>query len=290
MPHASYRSGVPRPRRDPEEIAALIEQRVAQGVDLVDSVLAATGRGPHRSTKALATEHRRAVASQRRAIARHRSRRASLRAQSVGGGIAAGVTGSIGVLDAVATLSGSFVPGPVWAWLGAAAVSALVSVRGTRRLRRLGDGPGPVSLVGPPPTLRRGAVGFAEVSRFSTVRVQVITLVPSLERLHPGAGEELRRADAEAAGPLTALCERLRVLDDLQRELPGSAAATSAIASADVVRARLAEGCATYDALLSAAAALLASPDLDRRTSDVLAPAIDALVAYAHGLERASDL
>lgn len=138
--------------------------------------------------------------------------------------------------------------------------------------------------------MRRGAVGFFEVSRFSTVRVQVITLVPSLERLHPGAGEELRRADAEAAGPLTALCERLRVLDDLQRELPGSAAATSAIASADVVRTRLAEGCSTYDALLAAAADLLASPDLDRRTSDVLAPAIDALVAYAHGLERASGL
>jgi hypothetical protein len=120
--------------------------------------------------------------------------------------------------------------------------------------------------------------------------VQVLTLVPSIERLYPGAGLELNGADAEAAAPLTALCERLRVLDDLQRELPGSAAAASASSAAEAVRVRLAQGCSTYDALLAAAATLLASPDLDRRTSDVLAPAIDAMLAYAHGLQRAADL
>jgi hypothetical protein len=117
-----------------------------------------------------------------------------------------------------------------------------------------------------------------------------MTLVPSVERLYPGAGGELQRADAEAATPLTALCERLRVLDDLQRELPGSSAAAAAVTSAEVVRTRLAEGCATYDDLLAAAAALLASPDLDRRTSDILAPAVAAMLAYAHGLQRASDI
>lgn len=208
----------------------------------------------------------------------------------MGGGIAAGVTGSIGLLDVIATLAGSAVPGPAWAWLVTAAASAVVSVRGTRRLRGLGPGPEIVSLVGPPPTLRRGTVGFVEVSRFSTVRMQVLTLVPSVERLYPGAGDELRRADAEAAGPLTALCERLRVLDELQRELPGSSAAASAVASADVVRGRLAEGCATYDALLAAAASLLAAPDLSRSTDRVLSPAIDAMLAYAQGLTRASNL
>lgn len=263
---------------------------MSQGLDLVDSFLAATGRGPHRSTRKLAEEHRRAVAAQRRSLARHRSRRAILRSQSVGGGVVAGVTGSIGVMDAIATAAGSAVPGPVWMWLGAAGISAVVSVRSGRRLRQLGPDPDAPSLVGPPPTLRRGALGAAEVARFTAVRVQVMTLVPSVDRLYPGAGGELQRADNEAAAPLTALCERLSVLDDLQRELPGSSAAASAVASADVVRARLAEGCATYDALLSAAAALLASPDLDRRTSDVLAPAISAMLAYAHGLQKAADL
>jgi hypothetical protein len=277
-------------RRDPAELAALIEQRVAQGVDLVDSFLAVTGRGPHRSTKVLANEHRRAVAAQRRTIVRHRSRRAALRSQSVGGAVAAGVTGTIGFIDVLATLAGSVVPGPAWAWFGAAAVGVVVSVRGTRRLRTLGAEPELPALVGPPPTLRRGSIGFAEVARFSAVRVQVLTLVPSIERLYPGAGLELNGADAEAAAPLTALCERLRVLDDLQRELPGSAAAASASSAAEAVRVRLAQGCSTYDALLAAAATLLASPDLDRRTSDVLAPAIDAMLAYAHGLQRAADL
>jgi hypothetical protein len=281
---------VTKPRRDPAELAALVEQRVSQGLDLVDSFLAATGRGPHRSTKMLAEEHRRALATQRRTVARHRTRRAVLRSQSVGGGIVAGITGSIGIMDAVATAAGSFVPGPVWMWLGAAGVSAVVSVRSRRRLRRLGPDPDVPLLVGPPPTLRRGAIGATEVARFSAVRVQVMTLVPSVERLYPGAGGELQRADAEAATPLTALCERLRVLDDLQRELPGSSAAAAAVTSAEVVRTRLAEGCATYDDLLAAAAALLASPDLDRRTSDILAPAVAAMLAYAHGLQRASDI
>ena len=208
----------------------------------------------------------------------------------MGGAVAAGITGTIGVIDVLATLAGSFVPGPTWIWFGAAAAGVVVSARGTRRLRGLGGEPELPALVGPPPTLRRGAIGFAEVTRFSAVRVQVLTLMPSIERLYPGAGLELHGADAEAAAPLTALCERLRVLDDLQRELPGSAAAAAASSAAEVVRVRLAQGCGMYDGLLAAAATLLASPDLDRRTSDVLAPAIDAMLAYAHGLQRAADL
>jgi hypothetical protein len=117
-----------------------------------------------------------------------------------------------------------------------------------------------------------------------------MNIAPSLDRLYPGSGAELRRADTEAAGPLTALAERLSVLDRMQRELSGTSAAESAAASALVVRDRLAAGCETYDSLLAAAARLLASPDMSRSTEEVLRPAVDAMVAYAHGLERAADL
>ena len=194
------------------------------------------------------------------------------------------------MIDAVVTAAGGSVPGPAPLWFVAAGIGLVVSLRGRRRLRRMSPAPERLELVGPPPRLRRGAVGAAEVARFSSVRVQIMTMAPSLDRLHPGAGDELRRADLEAAGPLTALCERLSVLDDLQRELPGTSAASTASASAVVVRDRLAEGCETYDALLAAAAQLLAAPDLGRRTSDVLAPAVDAMLAYAYGLARADDL
>lgn len=267
-----------------------MEQRVEQGLDLVDSFLFATGRGTHKSGRALANEHRRAVARQEREQRAHAAVRSSLRSQEIGGAVVTGVACSIGVIDAVATAAGAGIPGPAPLWFVAAGIGLLVSLRGRRRLRRLSPAPERRELVGPPPRLRRGAVGAAEVSRFSSVRVQVMTLAPSLDRLHPGAGDDLRRADLEAAGPLTALCERLAVLDDLQRELPGTSAASTAAASATVVRDRLAEGCATYDALLSAAAQLLAAPDLSRRTSDVLAPAVEAMLAYAHGLQRANDL
>ena len=267
-----------------------MEQRVEQGLDLVDSFLFVTGRGSHRSGRALASQHRRALADQEREQRTHTARRSSLRSQEIGGAVVTGVAGSLGVIDAVATASGSGIPGPAPLWFLAAGLGLVVSLRGRRRLRRMGPPPEPLALVGPPPRLHRGAVGAAEVTRFSALRVQVMTLAPSLDRLHPGAGDELRRADLEAAGPLTALCERLSVLDDLQRELPGTSAARTASASAAVVRDRLAEGCETYDALLAAAAQLLAAPDLGRRTSDVLAPAVDAMLAYAHGLRRAGDL
>ena len=263
---------------------------MAQGLDVVDSFLAVTGRGPRRSGRALAQEHRKEVSRQKREQARQAARRASLRSQSVGGAVTAGITGSIGVIDVVASAGGSDVAGPTLMWFAAAGVSLVVSIRGQRRLRRLGPMPEPVVLVGPPPTMRRGAVGATEVTRFASVRLQVMSLAPSLDRLYPGSGDDLRQADAEAAGPLTALCERLLVLDDLARELPGTAAATTASRSAEVVRVRLSDGCATYDALLAAAAQLMAAPDLGRSTQSVLTPAVDAMLAYAHGLERAADL
>jgi hypothetical protein len=276
---------VPKARRDPAEVAALIEQGVNRGVDLVESFLAVTGRGSRNPAKALETEHRRALAANRRDLMRHRTRVATLKSQVTGGAVVAGVGGSIGLIDALAGP-----PSSLWLWFGAAGVGLVVSLRARMRLGKVGPGPGALARAGPPPPLPRGAVGAAEVQRFTAVRVQVMTMAPSLDRLYPGSGDELRRADNEAAGPLTALAERLLVLDQLQRELPGTSAAQSAARSADVVRQRLADGCATYDTLLAAAARLLSAPDLSRSTDEVLAPAVDAMVAYAEGLRRATQL
>ncbi len=274
-----------KPRRDPAELAALIEQRVARGIDLVDSFLAVTGKGPRATSKSLAVEHRRAVAENRRQVAKHRTRVGTLKTEVTGGAVVAGVGGSIGLID---VLTGP--PSSLWLWFGAAGIGLLVSVRARMRLGRIGPEPAALALVGPPPTIPRGAVGSTEISRFTSVRVQVLNMAPALDRLYPGSGDELRRADNEAAGPLTALAERLVVLDQLQRELPGTSAAATAEGSAKVVRERLADGCATYDELLAAAARLLAAPDMTRSTTEILTPAVDAMLAYAHGLQRASDL
>ena len=274
-----------KPRRDPAEVAALIEQGLARGMDLVDSFLAATGRGSKASSRALEAEHRRQVVAGQREITRYRTRVAGLKSQVTGGAVVAGVGGSIGLIDA---LTGP--PSSLWLWFGATGVGLLVSIRARMKLRHVGPTPEMPELVAPPPSLPRGAVGAAEVARFTAVRVQVMTMAPTLDRLYPGAGDELRRADMEAAGPLTALCERLAVLDQLQRELPGTSAARSAAESSAVVRTRLADGCSTYDDLLAAAARLWSAPDVTRSTSDVLGPAVNAMVAYAAGLQRAADL
>ena len=256
-------------------------------MDLVESFLAVNGKGPRASTRALEQEHRREMERSERALRRHRASAASLRGRATGGAVVAGVAGAGGVIDAA---TAGALPFPLWAWFGAAAIGLVVTVRSRVRLQRLGPAPVSTATVAPPIPLPRGAVGGPEVSRLTAARVQVMSLAPSLDRLYPGSGAELRRADLEAAGPLTALADRLLVLDRMQRELPGTSAAESAAASALVVRDRLDRGCATYDSLLAAAARLLASPDLSRSTDDILGPAIDAMVAYAHGLETAADL
>jgi len=270
----------------------MIEQGVARGLDLVDSFRMVTGKAPRSSSKALALEHRKAVEANRKSLTRHRVRSQSYQSQSTGGAVVAGVGGTLGLIDVVAETAASSggVPGPAWMWFTAAGIGLLVSVRGRMRLRRLGPPPSVLEPVAPPPALPSGRVGSVEISRLTSVRVQVMTMAPALDRLYPGSGDELRRADNEAAGPLTALAERLVVLDQLQRELPGTSAARQAAASSEVVRARLDEGCSTYDELLAAAARLLAAPDVTRSTSDILGPAVDAMLAYAHGLQRAADL
>lgn len=201
------------------------------------------------------------------------------------GAVVGAGSSAVGVLSLVAVAA----PGWAIAWFAAAGVGGVASWRARQSLRRTRPPATPLPSVPPPPMLPRSAIGSAEVSRFTQVRAQVASVATSLDRLHRGAGDELRRADAEAAGPLTALAERLLVLHRLREELPNTSAAQAAASSASVVKARLADGTATYDELLAAAARLLSAPDANRSTSEVLGPAISAMVAYAHGLQHASD-
>ena len=131
-------------RRDPAELAALIEQGVAKGLDLVDAFKSVTGKGTRGTNRALELEHRKALAANRKVVSQYRGRVQGLKTQMTSGAVVAGVGGSMGLIDVAANLSGGDVFGPTWLWLGSAAVGLFVSVRARQRLKH----------VGPPPTPR----------------------------------------------------------------------------------------------------------------------------------------
>ena len=262
---------------------------------LLEAIAAWRDARDRRASGALEIEqaHRSAVATQRADVARYTLRRRSLQAQFTGGVAVAGATGTVGVLDVVGEVvtGGAGVYGPAWLWLGATVVSAGVALRARRRRRRL-QPPAPPTIPPPPAQqLPRDAVGAAEAARYTALRVQLLQVAPAIDSLHPSAGAELRVADAEAAPALNTLVHRLAVLDHLMRSrsgVPGQdVTAEAAYDSALELSRRLDAGCAAYDALLAACARLMAAPDLGRGTDAVLGPALDAMVAYAHGLRQA---
>ena len=78
-------------RRDPAELAALIEQGVAKGLDLVDAFKSVTGKGPRGTSRALEIEHRKALAANRKLVSQHRSKVNGLKTEMTGGAVVAGV-------------------------------------------------------------------------------------------------------------------------------------------------------------------------------------------------------
>lgn len=275
-------------RRDSADLTALIEQGISRGLDVVDAFMA-VARTPG-STRALARDHRRALAVQQRILKRHERRILRWRRTFTSGVVLAGATGSIGVLDLALEAGGTqgaIGPWPLWFVL--AGFGAAFAIRARMKLRRAVAPDLPALGAPPPGLLPRQAIGANEVSRFVSVRMQLVHVAASVDVLNPAAGDELRRADAQAAGPLTALAERLALLHQLQVELPDSTVAEAARTSADVVRERLAAGCGMYEELLAAAARLLAAPDPGQNTGAILDPAVQAMIAYAHGLQRASE-
>ena len=270
------------PRSDVAKLSERVAALVEQGLDVAEAYTAANAS----STKAT-RDYAKAMDKHSKAVRRHHARVRGRRSQAVTLTAVSGATAVLGVID-VASADAALPLAP-WMWLGTAAVSAVLAVRARYdATHAVPPEPPALTAAASPRDLRRDAVGSAEAQGLFAVRRQLVAMVPAVTALHPDAGRELASADAEAAPALAAQVARLAVLDQVRRELPGSAAAQAATEAADLVRARLAEGVAVYDRLLAAASTMLASPDLGRSSLDVLGPAADALTAYAAGLRAAA--
>ena len=113
-------------------------------------------------------------------------------------------------------------------------------------------------------------------------------LLPTIEQLHPEAADQIRAADAATAPGLNALVERLRSMQRITAELPGSAAAASARLTISALLIQLDEGAAAYQELLESVISLSSAPPLTGGPSATLRPAIEDMHAYAEGLRRAA--
>jgi hypothetical protein len=202
----------------------------------------------------------------------------------------------VGSVGAVATAVAAVAGRQPW-WLVLTAISCWVGGRafvGLRRARPPEPPPAwlpasPGVAVTPLPRLRSGAAGAVETERLGRAESSLRRVLPAVADLHPSAAAELRDAAAECGPVLHQQAGRLAVLAGIEADLPGSAAAQSAASAAREVADRLGHGVDAYERLLAAAAELLAAPDLSRSAEATVAPAIQGMHAYAHGLTRASD-
>ena len=259
------------------ELAAAVEAGVRKGLDLVDAFM-----GTPAGRRELARESKRTEVEARKAKNAHALRRVQAQVMTIGGTAVGASAGTIGVIDVVATGPGGI------GWFIVSGIGAVAAVIGGRRWRRLAPFTALPTIPSPPVLVRRGAIGHDSVARYTAVRVQTVQVIRAIEPLHADAAVEIRSADAQVAPTLNALADRLRVLDEMARQMPGSQAAAQAQQAAHSVSKQLDQGSAGYDVLLAAAARLLASPDLGTPVSKVLEPASSALIAYAHGLRVAS--
>jgi hypothetical protein len=270
---------------DVARLAQRVTALVEQGLDVAEAYATATGS----STKAT-RDYAKALEKHSAEVRRHRNRVAAARRATVVRSSVAVAAATLGMIDA-ASPGQDALPGPPWLWLIGAALAAVSAVRNRYDAQHAVE-PAPPQLTAAVGAhdLRREAIGYPEAQQLAAVRRQITGMVPAVTALHPDAGRELKSADDEAAPALAAQVARLAVLDQIRRDLPGSQAAVAAGDSAQLVRARLAEGIDVYDRLLAAASIMLASPDLGRSSTDVLGPASDALTAYAVGLRTAQSL
>jgi hypothetical protein len=259
-----------------------VQAGLVAGLDLVQRVR--PGLVTSRQAGELERAHQQALLEREAQSRRYRQSLAAQRARANGWVAAAGVSGTLALID---LLSAPYDFAP-FGLAGAAAAGAM-AVRSRLRLRRGPPPPRPMAVPPPPVVLPAGTRGYEDAERLLRVRVQLVNLVPPVSRLHPDAGDELARADAESAPALGALVERLGVLSRIEREMPGTDAAAAAAASAEGVRARLVTGVEAYERLIAAAASMLAAPDLGTSAEQVLGPAVDALTAYAEGLSVSAD-
>lgn len=276
---------------DRDQFARVVQAGISRGMDVVDAWRQARAQRPSAQARALEAEQHKRLAEQQRALRRYQRRQRRLDNEVTGGIAVAGVAGTLGVLDIVieSTAASAGVYGPAWIWIALAAGGGITSAVARRKRAQLPPAPRvdvlPVASVNVP----ADAIGAEQAQRLTSLRLQLAQVVPAIERLHPGAAEDLRRADLEAAPQLHALVERLVVLHGIRVEMTGTPAEAAATSAAVEVRERLATGCATYERLIAASATMLAAPDIARGTDEVLAPALEGLTAYAHGLKRAAN-
>lgn len=277
-------------RDNPDRFGRTVQSGISRGLDVVEAWRRARAERPSLESRRRQEEYQRAVAQHRREVARYDRRARRLQTQVTAGTAVAGVAGTIGAIDvlAEAATSQAAVYGPSWLWISTALVGGVVAVASRRARRSLPARPRDDVPPPPPPELPDDAIGAVESRRLAALRAQTSAMVPALYRLHPGAAEEIHRADLEAAPALNAQIERLAVLHRIRVEMPGTVAETSATAAAGEVRARLTTGCETYERLLAASATMLAAPDIARSTDDILGPALDGLASYTHGLQRSA--
>ena len=276
---------------DRDQFARVVQAGISRGMDVVDAWRQARAQRPSAQARALQAEHDRRLAEQQRALRRHQRRQRTLDNEVTGGVAVAGVAGTLGVLDIVieSTAATAGVYGPAWMWVALAAGGGVVAAVARRKRAQLPPAPRVDAIPSAPAAIPAHAIGAEQAQRLTALRLQLAQVIPAIERLHPDAAADLRRADLEAAPQLHALVDRLVVLHGIRIEMAGTQAEAAATSAAVEVRERLTTGCATYERLIAASATMLAAPDIARSTDEVLAPALEGLTAYTHGLKRAAN-
>jgi hypothetical protein len=276
---------------DRDQFARVVQAGISRGMDVVDAWRQARAQRPSAQARALQAEHDRRLAEQQRALRRHQRRQRTLDNEVTGGVAVAGVAGTLGVLDIVieSTTATAGVYGPAWMWVALAASGGVVAAVARRKRAQLPPAPRVDAIPSAPTAIPAHAIGAEQAQRLTSLRLQLAQVIPAIERLHPDAAADLRRADLEAAPQLHALVDRLVVLHGIRIEMAGTQAEAAATSAAVEVRERLTTGCATYERLIAASATMLAAPDIARGTDEVLAPALEGLTAYTHGLKRAAN-
>lgn len=276
---------------DRDQFARVVQAGISRGMDVVDAWRQARAQRPSAQARALQAEHDRRLAEQQRALRRHQRRQRTLDNEVAGGVAVAGIAGTLGVLDIIieSTAATAGVYGPAWMWVALAAGGGVVAAVARRKRAQLPPAPRVDAIPSAPAAIPAHAIGAEQAQRLTSLRLQLAQVIPAIERLHPDAAADLRRADLEAAPQLHALVDRLVVLHGIRIEMAGTQAEAAATSAAVEVRERLTTGCATYERLIAASATMLAAPDIARGTDEVLTPALEGLTAYTHGLKRAAN-
>ena len=258
-----------------------LERAMQIGIDLARQAREAARSNSDPDSR-MAKAHQSALVRYEGEVRHHRGRIAGAKAGMVAGGAGTAVLG-------LSTVTVAPSPGGMAVLGGLTAGTAALTWRARRKAKDLESHP-PVAQLPPlpPARLRSGARGAEQADRVAKALLHLYDLVPNVGHLYPQAGQELWRTVSEVEPLLRGQVQRLASLDRIEWEMPGSRAAEAAIAAGSAITGRLHGGADALEDLIAAAARMLAAPDIDDVVPDTLAPAIDSLDAFAHGLNAAN--